>query len=355
MKAPPFGLLEHLETAQGVADHNLAQSNLPPVDVEIEGLLGETDLSATYPGGSEALRRRIARRHGVGLERVLVTAGTSEANLVVALALVGPGSRVVVEMPYYEPLSHIYTLLGARLSYLPRTFEASFRLPLDSLDRLLPSDTSLLVLTNLYNPGGTALSVKELQEVGELAEERDFHILVDEIYRGAAQNGRLPSAAGLGDRFLVTSGLSKVYGLGSLRIGWCVASEPLLEQIRRVEHLASVAPSTLGDVLARRVLDRHEEVVARNRRLIQENRKQVAAWIEEQDRVAWVPPDAHVSFPRFEGDVERLAARALQKHGTLIAPGRFFGAPAHFRLCFGMASAEVAAGLTGLTHAIREV
>lgn len=355
MELPAFELADYLMAHAPGCDHDLASSNLPSVPLgDLEGL-DAMDLSWGFEGGSPELRRLVARLNGVPQERVLATAGTSEANLLVGLALLTPGDRVAVERPCYEPLQKIFRLLRMRVVAVDRRPEEGFGLSIQAVREAVPRDARLLVLSNLHNPTGTALDEAFLRELAALAEERGLHVLVDEIYRETAFEAAPPCALTLSDRFVVTSSPSKFYGLGGLRIGWCLAAPDVLARVRAAQHFASVLPSKLSDLLAVRALEGREATVRRNRRLLEANRPLVEAWIEEQDRVRWVPPAGATSFPRFQGDVDRLAEVARRKHGTLIAPGRFFGATDHFRLCFGMATEELAAGLEGLGRAMGEV
>lgn len=354
MEIPSFELLEFLISNAEECEYDLAQSNLPTVSLGDVGPLEDLDLSWAHTGGSPELRKLIARISRVSEDEVLVTQGASEANFLVGLALLDKNSRVVVERPSYEPLWKTFHLLGAKISYQPRPFEEDFGVSVERLARSLPEDTKLLVLTNLYNPGGTVMERGVLSELATLAEERGFYVLVDEIFREAALDREPPCALTIGERFIVTSGLSKFYGLGGLRIGWCLASADAHSKIRAAKNFTSVAPSTLSDALAVRALRMKEKVRQRNRKLIGENRKLVEEWVDRQDSVEWVPPDGYTSFPRFQGNVDELVSIALKRHGTLIAPGSFFGDARHFRLCFGMDTAELESGLDGLARSMKK-
>lgn len=355
MEIPPFDLLEYLVSNIEACRYDIAGSNLPPLSLEELGPLEDLDLSWAYLGGSPELRKLIAEISHVSEDEVLVTQGASEANFLVGLALLERGSKVVVERPFYEPLYKAFQMLGARISYLPRSSEKGFDLPIDHMADSLPEDTRLLVLTNLYNPGGTLTDGGILRELASLAEERDFHILMDEVFREAAFERAPPCALTVSHRFIVTSSPSKFYGLGGIRIGWCLASTQLLKRIRAAKNFTTVAPSTLSDALTIGALKMRNRVRSRNHRLINDNRKLVDEWVEQEADVAWVPPDGYISFPSFRGDVDRLASVALRNYGTLIAPGRFFGAENHFRLCFGMETSVLQSGLEGLTKAMKEV
>lgn len=354
MGLPSFDLLEYLERSWPRCAYDLASSDLPPMSLGELGPLEDLDLSESHVDGSPELRQAVAREAGVDPEEVLVTAGASEANLLVGLALLERRGRVLVESPAYEPLGKTFQLLGARVDPLPRPFAVGFRPDLDALDAADLGPGDLLVLTNLHNPGGTLLERAALEALARRAEAGGFPILVDEIYREAAFERPPPCARTVSEAFVVTSGLSKVYGLGGLRIGWCLAGPEVRERVRACKALASVAPSVVSEALALRALAQADGVRARNRWLVAANRKRVEAWVEAQPRVDWVPPDGFVSFPRYRGDVDRLATRALERHGVLVAPGRLFGAPDHFRLCFGRPPEEVEGGLEALGHALEE-
>lgn len=349
MKAPSFDLLEYLVQNKGKCRSNLANSNLAPLGLEELGGLEGIDLWEDSPEGTRSLREIVARISGVSLDQVLATAGSSEANFLVGLALLERGSKVVVETPYYEPLAKAFQLLGMEVSYLPRRFEEGFRLQID--DEVL-AGTDLLVLTNLHNPGGVLMDKETLREVARKAHEEDFLVLVDEVFREAAFDRAPPCALTLDRRFVVTSSPSKFYGLGGLRVGWCLADPGLLRRIRAAKFLGSVVPSVVSEALTVRALEMQEVVRKRNHELLDRNRDLVKEWVEGQKRLEWVEPDCHVSFPRFHGKVEKLARIALEREGVLIAPGRFFGDEDHFRLCFGMATQELEAGLDSLGRAL---
>lgn len=354
MAKPTFDLLHYIVDRLPKAKYDLASSNLPPVPLRPQ-VLANLEHDEPHLEGSPALREHIGRLSGVPADHVLVTAGASEANFLVGLALVNQGDRVVVERPAYEPLWKTFQLLGAEVRFLPRPFEEGFRPDWEAVEALASDPPRLLVLTNLYNPGGTRLEADDLGRLAEVAERGHFHILMDEIFREAALGDPPPSAATISDRFTVTSSVTKVYGLGGLRLGWCATSSDVLPHLQQMKDFTSVAPALPSDALGVRLLAESESVRRRNQRLTRTNRKLVEEWIEGESSVEWVTPEAHVSFPRYEGDVDRLATVAFERHGVLIAPGRLFGGPKHFRLCFGADAESLEAGLAGLSRAMREV
>jgi aspartate/methionine/tyrosine aminotransferase len=99
-----------------------------------------------------------------------------------------------------------------------------------------------------------------------------------------------------------------------------------------------------------------ESLAARSRALIASNARLVADFFSGRRDLACVPSRATIAFPRLVGreDAGDFARRLLEKHGTAVAPGAFFGAPAHFRISFGGATDRLAAGLEAIARCLEE-
>ena len=111
--------------------------------------------------------------------------------------------------------------LGATVKRFQRRFEDGWRVSAAEVERNLSRHTRLIVITNFHNPSGVLTDNQILKEVGELATRSNARVLVDEVYLGDAfWPSRLQTAFHLGDHFVVTSSLTKAYGLSGLRCGW---------------------------------------------------------------------------------------------------------------------------------------
>lgn len=71
-------------------------------------------------------------------------------------------------------------------------------------------------------------------------------------------------------------------------------------------------------------------------------------------RLECIPPHATLAFPRLRGSSDSLAftERLFRETGTAVAPGHFFGAPAHFRMSLGGLPSKVAAGLESIARCL---
>lgn len=296
------------------------------------------------------LREAIARKAGVTPGMVTMADGTSMANMLAMAGLIAPGDEVLIEHPVYEPLVAAARFLGAEVRHFHRQGPA-FALDPAAVRDAMTSRTTLIILTNLHNPTGNLADSETLRAIGALGPR----VLVDEVYLDAAPGER--TAALLGEAFICTSSLTKVYGLSGLRCGWILASPELTERFWRLNELFSVAQAHATERLSLLALARLDEVAADTPALLARNRALANAFLAGRAELEVAPMVHNVTcFPRLkQGDVDKLDARLRAAYDTSIVPGRFFGLADHFRLGVGGPTAMVEEGLARLGKALDEL
>lgn len=354
MEFPPFGLLHWFEgTAEGYL--HLSKSEIQGFRFsEFGHEMPDLNLGEAFPRGSLRLRSLIGALHHTWPDAVLVCNGASEANFLVQAALLRPGDEAIAEVPMYPPLRDGLAGLGVAIRRAPRLPEEGWRLDLDALASEITDKTRLLVLTNLNNPTSGMLTDGDMRHLASLAEAHDFYVHVDETFRDLAFEHAPPSATRHGTRFVVTSTVTKVYGLGGLRLGWVVASPEIVERIKGVKDYTSICPGRISEELAAWALERRDGFLGRARRILDANREAMRSWLEANPDVACVLPDyGIVCFPRLPVSADALADRLKEQYRVVIAPGRFFGMNEHARLGYGGPSDELRKGLGILETAMR--
>ncbi|HEV2818268.1 MAG TPA: pyridoxal phosphate-dependent aminotransferase [Allosphingosinicella sp.] len=337
----------HWAKTQPPARYNLASSEVPhfaldafPIDI------AELELDGASRYRYPPLREAIARKCGVDPERVVMADGTSMANMLAMAALIAPGDEVVAEHPAYEPMIAAARFLGAEIRQFSRQ-GPEFRLDSEAVARAVSARTRLILLTNLHNPSGNLADPGTLGRIGALGPL----VLIDEVYLDAAGQ---PSAALLGDAFVATSSLTKVYGLSGLRCGWILAAPELAERMWRLNELFGVAQGHADERLSCLALGRLDEIAAATPALLARNRALANAFFAGRADLEVAPMVHNVTaFPRLlRGDVEALHALLRERHDTAIVPGRFFGLADHFRIGVGGPTEAVAGGLERLGAAL---
>jgi aspartate/methionine/tyrosine aminotransferase len=152
---------------------------------------------------------------------------------------------------------------------------------------------------------------------------------------------------------LVTSGLSKAFGLPGLRIGWIVGPPRMVEKLWSYHDYTTIAPGMLSDFLARRVMEpgRRDAIFERTRGIVRRNWPVLEQWIGDRgDYLSVIPPVAGaIAFVRYNLPMAsiRLCERLRVEKSVLIVPGDQLGTPRHVRFGFGYGddATHMAAGL----------
>jgi aspartate/methionine/tyrosine aminotransferase len=334
---------------------NISESGVHPLRIE-ELAESAEDRAAVlaehlgYPqtNGTAELRNLIAAMYpGATLDHVEVTNGGSEANCVAMMHLVEPGDEVVMMVPNYMQVRGLGRALGATVRPWPLVHDEKgprprWRPDIAALESLVTPKTKVILICNPNNPTGARLTAGELDAIARAAAHAGAWVVSDEIYRGAELDGEeTPTMSGRYERVLVTSGLSKAYGLPGLRIGWVVGPPPVVEALWGIHDYTSIAPGAANDLLARIALRpaRRELLLARTRGIVRTNYAIVKSWIGRRaSSLTHVAPEAGaIAFIRYHYPIQSTAlmARLRDEKGVLVVPGEHFDLDGYFRIGFG--------------------
>lgn len=314
-------------------------------------------LQITGPGGCgyDALQDRLAAHAGVPKECLVAAGGTSMANHLAMAAVLQPGDEVLIEQPAYGPLLDVADYLGARVKRFQRTAETGFGVDAAGIATAATSATRLIVLTNLHNPSGALIPAETLRQVGEIALHAGARVLVDEVYLEMLFDGPAPRAFPIGEElasanenpFIVTSSLTKAYGLSGLRCGWIVAAPDLARSMWLLNNLFAANAAHPAEQLSVLAFDHLEQFRERARALLATNRPLFEAFLQTRDDLeCFRPPAGSVFFPRLrDGDPDAFFELLRDKYEATVVPGKYFEMPQHFRIGISGDTAELRGGL----------
>jgi len=365
MKLERFDMERMQSTYENLVEFNLSESGVRPLTprelVEdaggLEGLLDQP-LVYTQSNGTVDLRRAIAAMYpGTGIDHVEVTNGGSEANFITVFNLIEPGDEVVMLVPNYMQTWGLARAFGGTIREWPLVEDREagrWRVDLDALEGLVTSRTKLIVICNPNNPTGARLTASELDAIARIADYHGAWILSDEVYRGAELDGHeTASMWGRSARAIVTSGLSKAYGLPGLRIGWIVAPPALIASLWSYHDYVTIAPGALSDRLARVALapERRARLFERTRGILRRNLPLIEEWLREAGGFHWIRPEAGaIVYVRYDHKINstELVNRLRVEKSVLTVPGDHFKMDGYLRLGFGEPPEYNRAGLDRL-------
>lgn len=345
----------HWAKTQSRARFNLATSGVGAFPLrELHFDYQKLEINGDNKYGYAPLQCAIARKYGVDPDCVAEAAGTSMANHLAMAALLDQGDQVLIERPAYGPLLDTALYLEANVKRFARTEENGYAVDPAEVRRAVTSRTRLIVITNLHNPSSALTPDRVLREVGDIARSVGAHVLVDEVYLDVVYEGTPPTAFHLGPEFLVTSSLTKVYGLSGLRCGWILARPDLVRRMQSLNNIYGSTPVHPSELLSVAAFEQLEAIRERARRIVEADRALVRDFLARQTavsapRTAW----GTVSFVRLRnGAVDSFLARLRSEHETSAVPGRFFEMPDHFRIGMGVNTEMFAEGLRRLGLAL---
>jgi aspartate/methionine/tyrosine aminotransferase len=363
MKLEPFAMERMQSTWENRVAWNLSESGVHPLRVEElantaddRAAVLSQELAYTQTNGTADLRAAIAALYpGANPAHIEVTNGGSEANFVTLWHLLEPGDEVVMMMPNYMQMRGIARALGAVVRPWPLAGgEAGSRWRPDValLESVVSPKTKLIAICNPNNPTGARFTASELNDISRIAARAGAWVVSDEIYRGAERDGvETPTFWGRYDRTIITSGLSKAYGLPGLRIGWIAGPPAIVEELWGVHDYTSIAPGAVNDRLARMALapGRREVILARTRGIVGANYPIVRRWIEKRaPKLEHTPPDAGaIVLVRYHHAINstRLAERLRDEQSVLVVPGDHFEMDGYLRIGFGTDPAHLSSAL----------
>lgn len=348
----------HWAKTQSGSRFNLATSGLGNLSLR-DLRVSLDDLELTSGGyGYEPLLQELATRYRVNTRSIVTAAGTSFANHLAIAALIKPGDEVLFEEPAYEPMLATARYLGADIKRFSRDFETEFRVLPEQIEALATERTRLIVITNLHNPSGALTDEATLKQIGEIARRVGARVLVNEVYLETLFEEAPPTAFHLGSEFVVTSSLTKAFGLSGLRCGWIVAEPELARRMWLLDDLFSVTQVHAGERLSVVALQQIGEIAARSKALLSWNRALLNAFLDTRDDLETVrPPYGTVMFPRLRSGetTERLCRILREKYETTVVPGSFFERPTHFRVGIAGPTALLEHGLDRLGRALDDL
>jgi aspartate/methionine/tyrosine aminotransferase len=227
----------------------------------------------------------------------------------------------------------------------------------EDLASLVNQKTRLIVLTNLHNPSGVLIDEAEIKQIGDIAGSIGARVLVDEVYMETLFEDEPRTSFHLGNEFVVTSSLTKAFGLSGLRCGWIFAEPELAKRMWLLNDLFASTPVHSGERLSVVAMQQLGEIGARAKELLDRNRRLLNEFLDTREDLEVIRPQfGTVMFPRVRRESsDELCHLLREKYETSVVPGRFFEMPAHFRVGMAGDTATLEVGLDRLGKALDEI
>ncbi|HEX4886208.1 MAG TPA: pyridoxal phosphate-dependent aminotransferase [Casimicrobiaceae bacterium] len=289
--------------------------------------------------GIPALRRAIAQHYGerfgvdVDPERIVVTAGSSAALLLVMALLVNRDEQILLADPGYPCNRHFVRVLEGEALGVPVGPGQRYQLSARLVDEHWTPRTRGVLIASPSNPTGTLVDMDEMRAIARVVDDRGGRLIVDEIYLGLSYEGEPRSVLGLTDEAFVVSSFSKYFNMTGWRLGWIVAPPRHVRDLEKLAQNLYISPATISQHAALACFRPETLALLEERRQAFCARRDflVPALRELGFGVPVMPGGGffvYADCSRFSDDSLAFCRDVLEATGVAFTPGVDFG---HFR------------------------
>jgi aspartate aminotransferase len=315
--------------------------------------------------GIPELRRAISDRvkefrgEDVAPENIIVTAGATQALMLVGQTFVDHGDEVLVPDPgfvLYGPQARICGgfpipyQCGIETGYLPDP---------DEIRRLITPRTKILYTNSPSNPTGACMPRSLIEELSEIAHEKDIIIVADEVYDIMSYDAPHESFLAHGDNIIWVNSFSKTYAMTGWRLGCLATKSDYVKAIEKMHYHTIACPPTPLQWAAVEALQGPQDEVDRMVETFRKRRDLIVRLLNEIEGFHCPRPGgAFYAFPSYEHDIpSKEFALRLAKEGLICSPGRAFGAAGegHLRFSYACSFEEIERGMDILARVAAEI
>ena len=312
----------------------------------------------------QAIATHYADRYGVAIapERVVVTAGSSAALLLVMALILDRDDRILLSDPGYPCNRHFVRVLEGEPVGVPVGPDTNYQLSAGLIERHWTARTRGVLIASPSNPTGTTVPPDEMRAIAAAVARRGGRLIVDEIYLGLSYGGEplsvLSLAGAAADDLFVVSSFSKYFNMTGWRLGWTIVPERHVRDVEKLAQNLYISPPTLSQRAALACfLPETLAILEERRRAFRDRRDFLVPALRGLGFGIPVLPSGgffvYADSSRFSPDSERFCRDVLEGAGVAITPGVDFGAhraSEHVRFAYTIEMAKLEDGVARLAR-----
>ena len=323
----------------------------------------ETDLEIgkySLPDGLPELREAVTRTHFqlTGIEadpdqNIMISAGNMEGLNSLFHAIIDEGDEVIVTDPGFASHFQQIRLCGGKPVFWKMDEARDWALNVEALPSLITGRSKAIVLVSPSNPTGKIFSEEELRRVGQIAQEYDLLIILDDPYSHFTYENKdryfnLASVAELTDHVAYLFTFSKTYAMSGWRLGYMIVPEYLKREVLKVHDATIICAPRISQVAGLAALTEKPVHHSEFEKILDGRRSLIC---ERLDRVPHVfeyvkPEGAYYVFPKIVAEHENSFAfslKLLEEAKVTVTPGSAFGPTGehHVRMAYCVAEETI--------------
>ena len=305
--------------------------------------------------------------------QIIVSLGAKHSIYNAALATINPGDEVLIPAPYWVSYPEIVTMAEGKSVYIQTDESTGFTASIDAIRNAVTPKTKMLILNSPSNPTGGVYNREQIAQIAELAVEKGFYVLSDEIYEKVLYDGNEHvSIASLGDEIkkltITVNGFSKAFSMTGWRLGYIAAEKEIVDAMEAIQSHSASNLVSFTQPAAVAALTGPQDVVASMVEEFDRRRKYIVGRLNAIEGITCaMPGGAFYVFPNvsklfgrtFNGkpinSSDAFADYVLAEAKVALVAGSGFGADNYVRLSYATSMAAIEKGLDRLAEAVSKL
>ncbi len=314
----------------------------------------------------EAVARKLKRENRIEADaktEILITDGGLGAIYAAIQSLVNPGDEVLIFDPAWPRYFQNVLLVGGVPKRIFLEEKDGFVPDVDEIKKHVTKKTKLVILNTPNNPTGAVVPKNVLEEIGDLAVERDLLLLVDEVYERIVYEVKhfsLATHSNLKNHIITVFSLSKTYAMTGWRIGYAVSHANIVKAMSEVGAYANPCRTSFAQKAAIAALDGPQDCVDV---MVKEYRKRRDLMIERLKEMnafsVTKPTGAFYLYPSLLLDIESPAftKQLIEKAKVAVMPGIAFSTKGekYVRISCANSMEKISEAMNRIQRVVRQI
>jgi len=293
--------------------------------------------------------------------QIVVSNGAKHSLLNTFLGICEPGDEVIIVAPYWVSYPELIKMADGVPVIL--NTKSSFKIDANRLIDLITPKTKAIIINSPNNPTGIVYTQKELEQIADIAVNKNIYVVSDEIYEKIVYSpSKHISIASLSDdikqRTIVVNGLSKTYAMTGWRIGYTACCEQLAKAMGNIQSHATSNPNSIAQKAAIVALGGGSEEINfmikefETRKNYMFDRISKSRWLccNNPNGAFYMFVDISSIMGKIIDDVQinsayQFAELLLDKVKVAVVPGEGFGVNNYIRLSYATSMNTISKGL----------
>ncbi len=307
------------------------------------------------------------------VKQVIASNGAKHSLYNCFQAILNEGDEVIIPTPCWVSYPELVKMAGG-VPVFVETYEHNNFVPLiDDIKSKVTNKTKAIIINSPSNPNGTIWGKDILLEVGNLALEKEFYIVSDEVYEKFVYDGNKHlSIASLSDEIknitILINAVSKSYSMTGFRIGYTVGPVNVIKAMTDYQSQSTSNPNSMAQHAAAVALNSDQKSCEVMREAFSERRNILYKGLNSINGINCVKPEGAfyimLGFKdligyKFNGeeitDSLSFADLLLKEEMVALVPGSAFMAEEHCRLSYAIATEDIVEGIERISSFVAKL